>query len=28
MRIQTAGPYVQFHLEPFEALAMALIQYE
>jgi hypothetical protein len=26
--IQTVGPYVQFHLEPFEALAMALIEYQ
>ena len=26
--IRTVGPYVQFHLEPFEALAMALIEYQ
>jgi hypothetical protein len=25
--IQTVGTYVQFRLEPFEALAMALVEY-
>jgi len=28
MPTQTVGPYVQFHFEPFEALAMALIEYQ
>jgi hypothetical protein len=27
LKFETAGPYVQFSLEPFEILAMALVQY-
>jgi hypothetical protein len=27
LKFEPAGPYVQFSLEPFEILAMALVQY-
>jgi hypothetical protein len=27
LKFETAGPYVQFSVEPFEILAMALVQY-
>ena len=28
LRFKAAGPYVQFDLEPFNALSMSLIEYE
>jgi hypothetical protein len=28
LNFEKAGPYVQFHLEPFEILAMALVEYQ